>query len=186
MLKTFKVLLAAMTVFAVTALSALSAFAADTAATAVTYQIQVAPTVHQIVTVVFGAVSAIGSYYFSRLVNAKKDFLTKLNIDASQQAMLDSSIADAIGFAENALNTYADQIPSIKVKNEMVATAANYVLEDIPAVLAHFGIDKTWLISLLTARLTQKAGAASAVVASAGTVLTNAAVAPVASTAAAG
>ena len=80
---------------------------------------------------------------------------TRIRLDESQRALLDSLCYRGIEFAMGDLDQrITASRPGLNVHNTTIASAADYVLAHAPEAAAHFGLDRDAIIRMITARFT--------------------------------
>lgn len=89
------------------------------------------------------------------------DKKTGIEIDDNTRQYLNNALQNGLKYAENKARSAAENIEDPVIKNKVVADAANYVTQNVPDALAHFGVTPDQLGDLLVARLTQEKGAAN-------------------------
>lgn len=81
-----------------------------------------------------------------------------LDINEQQRLVLNQAVSDGIRFAQNtAESTIAPSAANIVVPNDVVATAAKYVLAQVPDAVAHFGATPDAIARKVVAWLPQDA-----------------------------
>lgn len=137
------------------ALMALCAFAApvwaaDGASTLYTIHIQEALT--SLIVLIFGALSAVASWLIA-LILGRLATKFKLQIHNEVSAAVDSAVQEGLRWAQNIALEKAAKIDDPKVRSEIVANAANYVLARFPRILSDAKIDAASLRELVTSHL---------------------------------
>lgn len=88
--------------------------------------------------VLLGLAAVAGTYLTKKL----KDWFD-MDLDTRHREALQGALNRAIDFGEEKLRTKLDGKLTIGVKNDLIATAAGYVIDSTPAALKRFGIDAT-------------------------------------------
>ncbi len=149
---------------ALLALCALAApvWAADGAQALYTIHIHEALT--SLIVLVFGTMSAVASWLIALILGrlAKK---FGLQIHNEVTSAVDSAVQEGLRWAKNLALEEAAKIDDPKVRSEIVANAANYVLVRFPKILVEAGLDEASLRELVASHLpvrgTQEAAGAS-------------------------
>jgi hypothetical protein len=149
---------------ALLALCALAApvWAADGAQTLYTIHIQEALT--SLIVLVFGALSAVASWLIALILGrlARK---FGLQIHNEVTSAVDSAVQEGLRWAKNLALEKAKRIDDPKVRSEIIANAADYVLVRFPKILSDAGLGEASLRELVASHLpvthTQEAAGAS-------------------------
>jgi hypothetical protein len=99
----------------------------------------------------FGLLSALASF-----VTAKACALLKTKRDGELGVILDKALGMGIAYATAQLKPSDANAPTLTVKSELVASAANYALQHVPEAVASLGLDGAHLARMVEARLQVK------------------------------
>lgn len=143
--------LALVLVFSALALMAGAAFASEAAAVPVPeeFSIHLSSGLQSIVSLIFGLIGGGLAFLSGKLFGAGG----KLPLDDEHRAYIDNAIAHGLTLAEAKVRDLAGGINDPTVKNQTVATAANFVLASIPTVLVKYGITPDKLRDMVTQKL---------------------------------
>lgn len=146
-------LAAAICLFIVLTLFSLVAFAGDVAVTATVADPTAIKFQEMAVTVIgfiFGGLSALYAYFSKKVFDKEKG---KIPLNVEHKAAIDNAITVGLREAEAKLKALVRTAPDLHVKNETVATAANFVLTSAPTALTALNITPGKLDAMIRDRL---------------------------------
>jgi hypothetical protein len=122
------------------------AFAAEAVAPAA---LDFGPLVSTLVELLTGAVAGFGLWLGS-LLRAK----LKIEADSAAAQALDRAIGNAITYGlRQTQDLVAANLPPVRLENELVASAARYVIDTMPDTIKRFGLTQDRVQQLVLARL---------------------------------
>lgn len=112
------------------------------------------PTLLSIVDLVFAALGAVGLWL---LHGAFSVFKTKTGIEVEDKmrSVLEVALVNGIHYARSAARGKVESLGKVTVENEVIATAATYVLSKVPDTAKYFNLDEAAIRDLVMARLPQ-------------------------------
>lgn len=130
------------------------AFAAGAEALPAGYEVDVRAALDALLTLVFTILSGIAAAILTGLIAvAKKKF--GIEIDAKVRGYLEMAILNGINLAEQRTRALAADVHPVKVKHEIIAYAATYVMRRVPDAIQHFKLDAHDIQEMIEARLSQ-------------------------------
>lgn len=146
-----KLMLIAAVAYAAVALTACMAFAADTVASIAPpeYTIGIQSTMQTVVSFVFGLVGAGIAFAANKLLGKGGKF----ELDAEHQIYLNHAITSGLSLGEAKVRGMVGNIKDPTIQNQLVATAANFVLASVPGLLAKYNITPQKLRDLIVDKL---------------------------------
>lgn len=149
-MKHFKRLLGLAVVVGLCVLTSSAAFAADP-----TFEIDIQGALSSIVTVVFAAVAGLVTWAVRKISNIVEQKFG-MEIEDSMRQYVNDAIINGLHYARDAVVDKTKSIDNPDVKQDVIATAANYVLTTVPDALVYFGLDNEEKVkSLVLSRLPQ-------------------------------
>lgn len=102
---------------------------------------------------VLGVLTALASFVVARVVT-----LLKVKRDGELGRILDKALGMGIAFAMSKLDVVETRYRTVEVKSELVASAANYALAQVPETMKALGLDAAAIVRMVEARLGTDAG----------------------------
>jgi len=100
-----------------------------------------------------GVLTALASFVAARIVA-----LLKVKRDGELGRILDKALGMGISFAMSRLEAVEGRYRTLEVKSELVASAANYALAQVPETVKALGLDAAAVVRMIEARLGTDAG----------------------------
>lgn len=100
-----------------------------------------------------GVLTALASFVAARIVA-----LLKVKRDGELGRILDKALGMGISFAMSRLEAVEGRYRTLEVKSELVASAANYALAQVPETAKALGLDAAAIVRMVEARLGTGAG----------------------------
>ena len=113
-----------------------------------TFSIDLSPILSTVVQILFGLVLTIGTWALGKLA-------TRLGLEADDKVRgyLETALQSGVAFAREKALLAGQDFSRIEVRNQAVATAANYVISRVPDAVTKFGITDESLNKMIQARL---------------------------------
>lgn len=113
-------------------------------------QVDIAPLINQVVVPLLGA---LGGLLVTWLV-AKVCGWLGIQANSQVAGVLETAMQNGLAFAQSQLkDKVGNGVVPIDVKNQVIATAANYVIAHTPGAMKTLGVDQASLIQKIEARL---------------------------------
>lgn len=125
------------------------AAAADTPATTLGTTIDFGPVLHDVVLPIALAILPIVAAWVASKVNG----WLGIQNNAALSGLIETAMQNGLALAQSKVPNLVPTAIPVDVKNELIATAANYVLAHVPDALKMLGVDQGALIQKLEARL---------------------------------
>lgn len=140
-------MLGAVALVAAAAVSVPIAYAQAAAPATPTFGIDLRPLLNEIVLPLAGAAAV----WLATWISTRIAGWLKISRDDRVRAYLEKALLLGIDYGKSRLERGTPL--TLQVKSQIVATAATYAVEHVPAALKHFGVDKDGLTRMLAARL---------------------------------
>lgn len=117
-----------------------------------TYALHIQDLLQTIIGIVFGAIAGLLAWGVGSVISLVRK-KTGLEIDDNIRSYLETALQNGLNWAQLKVLEEAKDIKDPEVKSELLADAANYVLDKVPDAVDHFGLTPDRMLELIEARL---------------------------------
>ncbi len=120
--------------------------------------VQVAPLIQPTIEWIVGLAAILGAWAIKWIAHYARQFRVEdrthgLLKEAQLTAWLQESLADGIEYGRELMHKHGQDVREVRVRNALLANAANYVIRYAPKTLSDLGLNRAHVLQMLAAKL---------------------------------